>query len=41
MRGRGVRIDETVVCEGDAIGSLTEEDITQFLLDVLGPFVER
>ena len=39
-RGRRVLVDETVVRAGDAIASMTDEDILDFLLATLPPFVE-
>ena len=40
-RGRRVTVEEKVVREDSAIGSLTEADVLEFLLGELGPFLER
>ena len=39
--GRRVLVDEHVLREGAAITDVTSEDTLEFLLGVLGPFVER
>lgn len=39
--GRRVLVDEQVVCEGEAIGTLTGDQTLVFVLEQLGPFVER
>ena len=36
-----VLVDEQVVCEGEAIGTLTGDQTLVFVLEQLGPFVER
>lgn len=42
-RGRGRRMitSERPIREGAAVADLTEEDVLQFLLSEIGPFVER
>ena len=40
IRGRRLLIDENVVREGSELGTLSEEDVLEFLLAALGPFVE-
>ena len=40
MRGRRLLAEEQVVSEGAELGTLTEEEVLEFLLGELGPFVE-
>ena len=40
MRGRRLVAEERVVREGSELGTLTEEEVLEFLLGELGPFVE-
>ena len=40
LRGRNLVVEENVVSEGSALGNLSEEDVLEFLLGELGPFVE-
>jgi len=41
VRGRRVTVDERVVGEDAAIGALTKDDVLDFLLSELGPFLEN
>ena len=41
MRGRRVTVEERVLREDSAIGTLTKADVLDFLLCELGPFLEK
>ena len=40
VRGRRVLVEETTVSEGPNMASLSDEDVLEFLLAELGPYVE-
>ena len=40
VRGRRLLVEEKVVSEGSELGTVSEEDVLEFLLGELGPFVE-
>ncbi len=39
-RGRRLLVEEKVVSEGSQLGTLSDEDVLEYLLGALGPFVE-